>query len=85
MDIVDSIKSALERLAAIPLDVSMWNSLPLFSKICFAAAAALLVLYIGLVIRGRLFGGDAKQARAQQALHQRKHSPRTADSVKHNS
>jgi hypothetical protein len=68
MDIVDSIKSALERLAAIPLDVSMWNSLPLFSKICFAAAAALLVLYIGLVIRGRLFGGDARHARAQQAL-----------------
>ena len=30
------------------LDVSMWNNLPLLSKICFAAAATLLVLYIGL-------------------------------------
>jgi hypothetical protein len=70
MDIVDSIKSALERIAAIPLDVSTWNNLPLFSKICFAGAAALLVLYIGLVIRGRLFGGDARHAIAQQALHQ---------------
>jgi hypothetical protein len=68
MDIVDSIKSALERIAAIRLDVSMWNDLPLFSKICFAAAAILLVLYIGLVIRGRLFGGDARHAEAQQAL-----------------
>jgi hypothetical protein len=68
MDIVDSIKSGLERIAAIPLDVSMWNDLPLFSKICFAAAAVLLVLYIGLVIRGRLFGGDARHAEAQQAL-----------------
>jgi hypothetical protein len=68
MDIVDSIKSALERIAGIPLDVSMWNDLPLFSKICFAAAAVLLVLYIGLVIRGRLFGTDARHAEAQQAL-----------------
>ena len=63
MDIVDSIKSALERFAGIEifhsLDVSMWNGLPLFSKVCFAAAAVLLVLYIGLVIRGRLFGGHA--------------------------
>ena len=70
MDIEDSIKSAWERIAGIALDASMWNGLPLFSKICFAAAAALLVLYIGLVIRGRLFGGDARHARAQQALHQ---------------
>jgi hypothetical protein len=72
MDIVDSIKSALERFAGIEifhlLDVSMWNGLPLFSKVCFAAAAVLLVLYIGLVIRGRLFGGDARHAEAQQAL-----------------
>ena len=70
MDIVDSIKTALERIAGIELDVSMWNGLPLFSKVCFAGAATLLVLYIGLVIRGRLFGGDARHARAQQALHQ---------------
>jgi hypothetical protein len=48
------------------LDVSMWNNLPLFSKICFAAAAALLVLYTGLVIRGRLFGGDAKKENTGQ-------------------
>ena len=72
MDIVDSIKSALERFAGIEifhlLDVSMWNGLPLFSKVCFAAATVLLVLYIGLVIRGRLFGGDARHAKAQQAL-----------------
>jgi hypothetical protein len=72
MDIVDSIKSALERFAGIEifhlLDVSMWNGLPLFSKVCFAAAAVLLALYIGLVIRGRLFGGDARHAEAQQAL-----------------
>ena len=61
MDIVDSIKSALERIAAIPLDVSMWNNLPLLSKICFAAAAVGLVLYIVLVIRGRVFGGDYKK------------------------
>ena len=68
MEIVDSIKSAWERIAGVGLDASMWNGLPLFSKICFAAAAALLVLYIGLVIRGRLFGGDARHAKAQQAL-----------------
>ena len=68
MDIVDRIKSALERIASIPLDVSMWNDLPLFSKVCFAAAGILLVLYIGLVIRGRLFGGDARHAKAQEAL-----------------
>ena len=43
------------------LNVATWNSLPLFSKICFAAAAVGLVLYIVLVIRGRLFGGDAKK------------------------
>ena len=48
------------------LDVSMWNNLPLFSKVCFAGAAALLVLYIGLVIRGRFFGGDAKKEKAGQ-------------------
>ena len=72
MDIVDSIKSALESFAGIEifhsLDVSMWNGLPLFSKVCFAAAAVLLVLYIGLVIRGRLFGGHARHAKTQQAL-----------------
>ena len=72
MNIVDIMKSALERIAGIEmfhsLDVSMWNNLPLFSKICFAAAGPLLVLYIGLVIRGRLFGGDARHAGAQQAL-----------------
>ena len=50
------------------LNVATWNSLPLFSKICFAAAAVGLVLYIVLVIRGRLFGGDARHAGAQQAL-----------------
>jgi len=43
------------------LDVPAWNSLPLFSKICFAAAAVGLVLYIVLVIRGRVFGGDYKK------------------------
>jgi hypothetical protein len=43
------------------LDVSMWNNLPLLSKICFAAAGALLVLYIALVIRGRVFGRDYKK------------------------
>ena len=48
------------------LDVSMWNNLPLLSKICFAAAAVGLVLYIALVIRGRLFGGDAKTDKADQ-------------------
>jgi len=61
MNIVDIMKSALERIAGIEmfhsLDVSMWNNLPLFTKICFVAAGPLLVLYIGLVIRGRLFGG----------------------------
>ena len=41
-----------------PLDIETWNNLPLLSKICFAAAAAGLVLYIVLVIRGRLLGGD---------------------------
>jgi hypothetical protein len=74
MDIVNSIKSAQERLAGIEilhsLDVSMWNGLPLFSKVCFAAATVLLVFYIGLVIRGRLFGVDARYAEAQQALRQ---------------
>ena len=63
MNIVDIMKSALERIAGIEmfhsLDVSMWNNLPLFSKICFVAAGPLLVLYIGLVIRGRLFGGGS--------------------------
>ena len=62
----------MERIAGIEmfhsLDVSMWNNLPLFTKICFVAAVPLLVLYIGLVIRGRLFGGDARHAGAQQAL-----------------
>ena len=43
------------------LNVATWNSLPLFSKICFATAAVGLVLYIVLVIRARLFGGDAKK------------------------
>ena len=43
------------------LDVPAWNGLPLISKICFAAAAAGLVLYIVLVIRGRLFGRDYKK------------------------
>ena len=43
------------------LDVPAWNSLPLLSKICFAAAAVGLVLYIVLVIRGRVFGGDYKK------------------------
>ena len=68
MNIVDIMKSALERIAGIEmfhsLDVSMWNNLPLFTKICFVAAGPLLVL----VIRGRLFGGDARHAGAQQAL-----------------
>ena len=57
MDIVDSIKSALERFAGIEifhsLAVSMWNGLLLFSKVCFAAAAVLLVLYSTLPCRGR--------------------------------
>ena len=61
MNIVDIMKSALERIAGIEmfhsLDVSMWNNLPLFTKICFVAAGPLLVLYIGLVIRGRLLVG----------------------------
>jgi hypothetical protein len=69
MNIADIMKSALERIAGIEmfhsLDVSMWNNLPLFTKICFVAAGPLLVLYIGLVIRGRLFGGDARHAGAQ--------------------
>ena len=42
------------------LNVPAWGSLPLFSKVCFVAAAVGLVLYIGLVIRGRLFGRDKK-------------------------
>ena len=46
MNIVDIMKSALERIAGIEmfhsLDVSMWNNLPLFSKICFVAAGPLL-------------------------------------------
>jgi len=46
--------------------LNIWHSLPLFSQACFAAAAALLVLYIGLVIRGRLFGGDAKKEKLGQ-------------------
>ena len=32
------------------LDVSMWNNLPLLSKICFAAAAVGLVKYIVLFL-----------------------------------
>jgi hypothetical protein len=40
--------------------IPSWRSLPLFSKICFIASALGLVLYVGLVIRGRLFGGDEK-------------------------
>ena len=36
--------------------------------ICFVAAGPLLVLYIGLVIRGRLFGVRARHAGAQQEL-----------------
>ena len=43
------------------LDVPAWNGLPLISEIWFAAAAAGLVLYIVLVIRGRLFGRDYKK------------------------
>ena len=66
MDIVDSIKAAWAHVAGIAPDASMWNGLPLFSKVCFEAAAALLVLYIGLVIRGRLLGGDARHAKAQR-------------------
>ena len=50
MNIVDIMKSALERIAGIEmfhsLDVSMWNNLPLFTKICFVAAGPLLVLPI---------------------------------------
>ena len=65
MNIVDIMKSALERIAGIEmfhsLDVSMWNNLPLFSKICFVSAVLGLVLYTGLVIRGRLVGGDKKE------------------------
>src|SRR4029079_4668397 len=72
MNIVDIMKSVLERIAGIEmfhsLDVSMWNNLPLFTKICFVGACTLLVLYIATVIRGRLFGGDARHAGAQQAL-----------------
>jgi hypothetical protein len=49
-----------------PLDIETWNNLPLLSKICFAAAAAGLVLYIVLVIRGRLLGGDAKREKARK-------------------
>ena len=48
------------------LNISTWNSLPQFTQICFAAAAALHVLYIGLIIRGRLFGGDAKKENTDQ-------------------
>jgi hypothetical protein len=40
--------------------VPLWGNLPLFSKVCFVAAAFGLVLYIGLVIRGRLFKADEK-------------------------
>ena len=43
MNIVDIMKSALERIAGIEmfhsLDVSMWNNLPLFTKICFVASS----------------------------------------------
>ena len=47
-----------------PLDIETWNNLPLLSKICFAAAAAGLVLYIVLVIRGRLLGETRVRRRA---------------------
>jgi hypothetical protein len=42
-------------------NVPAWENLPLFSKICFVSAALGLVLYLGLVIQGRLFGGDKKK------------------------
>jgi hypothetical protein len=52
----------LEQLDAyIASIVPSWESLPLFSKICFVAAAFGLVLYVGLVIRGRRFKGDEKR------------------------
>jgi hypothetical protein len=52
----------LHSLDLPPLDIATW----LLSKICFAAAAAGLVLYIVLVIRGRLLGGDAKREKARK-------------------
>jgi hypothetical protein len=42
-------------------NVPAWENLPLFSKICFVSAVLGLVLYTGLVIRGRLVGGDKKE------------------------
>jgi hypothetical protein len=49
----------LEQLDAhIASTVPSWGRLPLFSKVCFVAAAFGPVLYIGLVIRGRLFKRD---------------------------
>jgi hypothetical protein len=42
-------------------NVPAWEDLPLFSQVCFVSAALGLVLYIVLVIRGRLFGGDKKK------------------------
>jgi hypothetical protein len=42
-------------------NVPAWEHLPLFSQVCFVGAALGLVLYIVLVIRGRLFGGDKKK------------------------
>jgi hypothetical protein len=56
----------LRSLDLPPLDIATWNNLPLLSKICFVAAAAGLVLYIVLVIRGRLLGGDAKREKARK-------------------
>jgi hypothetical protein len=41
--------------------VPLWANLPLFSKICFVAAVFGLVLYIGLVVRGRIFKADEKR------------------------
>jgi hypothetical protein len=45
------------------LNISIWNNLPLLSKIWFAAAGALLVLYIGIVIRGRYSGETRRRTK----------------------
>jgi hypothetical protein len=50
----------LDRYAASTLP--WWGPLPLFSKICFVGAAFGFVLYIGLVIRGRVFRRDKNES-----------------------
>ena len=72
MNIVDIMKSALERIAGIEmfhsLDISMWNNLPLFSEIASWPPGLSSCCTSGSSYEAGCSGGDARHAGAQQAL-----------------